>query len=221
MLSKGQTVKVAPRLNIKLASLEITTDPSGAAVSVNGRKYDDSPVTLDDMQPGTYVVEAVKPGYDVTRREVSVAPGQHAKVHLKLDSNMCGMDLYINPPGVTVYVDGKKRGITQPGEVKGESKVFKVRNLPSGKHSVIMAHKRGKPSQVQFTVNIKKGEIKRKGPLFMWFANAFIKLKNGRELYGRIAYENKDEIVFEISPKIKVRYDRKEISVLRKLKNNE
>jgi hypothetical protein len=55
----------------------------------------------------------------------------------------------------------------------------------------------------------------------MWFANAFIKLKNGRELYGRIAYENKDEIVFEISPKIKVRYDRKEISVLRKLKNNE
>jgi hypothetical protein len=55
----------------------------------------------------------------------------------------------------------------------------------------------------------------------MWYENTFIKLKNGRELYGRISYENENEIIFEISPKIKVRYGKKEISVLRRLKNNE
>jgi len=221
ILSKGQTIKVAPRLNIKLASLDIETEPSGAAISVNGRKYNDAPVSLEGMQPGTYVVEAVLPNYDICKREISVAPGQKASVLLKLDSNMCGMDLIVNPPGVTIYIDGKKRGVTKPGEIKGESKVFEVRNLPSGKHSVILAHKRGKPSQIKFSLKIKKGEIKRKGPLFMWIEDTYIKLKSGRELTGRISYENEDEIVFEISPKIKVRYDRKEISILRRLKNSE
>jgi hypothetical protein len=191
MLSKGQTVKVAPRLNIKLASLEITTEPSGAAISVNGKKYNDSPVTLDDMQPGTYVIEATMPNYDIASREVSVAPGQNAKVHLKLDSNMCGIDLYVNPPGVTIYVDGKKLGITQPSEVKGESKIFKVRNLPSGKHSIIMAHKRGKPSQLQFSVNIKKGEIKRKGPMFMWMKILLLNLKTAESFMVESAMKMK------------------------------
>ena len=221
ILSKGTTVKINPHLNIKLASMVITTDPEGAAISVNGRKYNDSPLTLEGMQPGTYVIEAVLPHYDIAHREVSVAPGQNATVNLKLDSNMCGIDLLVNPPGVAIYIDGKKRGVTKIGDVPGESKIFEVRNLPSGKHFVILAHKRGKPSQVKFSLNIKRGEIKRKGPMYMWIEDTYIKLKSGRELTGRISYQNKDEIIFELSPKIKVRYSRDEISIIRKLTNRE
>ena len=221
ILSKGATIKINPHLNIKLASMVISTDPEGAAISVNGRKYNDSPLTLEGMQPGTYVVEAVMPNYDVAHREVSVAPGQNATVNLKLDSNMCGIDLFVNPPGVAIYVDGKKRGVTQAGDVPGESKIFKVRNLPSGKHHVILAHKRGKPSQIKFALNIKRGQIKRKGPLYMWIEDTYLKLKSGRELTGRINYQNKNEIIFELSPSIKVRYGRDEISIIRKLTNRE
>jgi hypothetical protein len=221
ILSKGTTIKINSHLNIKLASMVISTDPSGAAISVNGRKYNDSPLTLNGMQPGTYIVEATMDHYDIAQREVSVAPGQNATVNLKLDSNMCGLDLVVNPPGVAVYIDGKKRGITKPGEVPNVSKIFEVRNSSSGKHFVLLAHKRAKPSQVKFSVNIQKGEIKRKGPIYMWIEDTYLKLKSGRELTGRINYQNKDEIIFELSPKIKVRYARNEISIMRKLTNKE
>ena len=71
------------------------------------------------------------------------------KVNLQLDSNLGGIDLVANPPGVTIYIDGVKKGVTEPGENPKFSKVFEVRGLRTGKHTVKMAHKRATPPEVR------------------------------------------------------------------------
>lgn len=55
-------------------TLEITTDPAGLAVTVDGQARGVSPVSVTDLEPGTHEV-AVTRGASVVRRVVSVEAG--------------------------------------------------------------------------------------------------------------------------------------------------
>ena len=221
IVSKGGTVRVNAKLQVKPASIKVVTQPAGASLVVNGKQYNNTPTTLEKLKPGTYAIKVSHPNYDSTTREVTVEPGQQRTINITLDSNMGGIDLIIHPPGVTIYVDGKKKGITEKGETDELSKVFQIRGLASGPHTITVAHKRATPPEKNFKINIKKGKTSRPKPYTFWVKDTFLKLKNGKELTGRISQENNKEVHFEHSPKIKIRYERSEIDTIRELKDGE
>jgi len=164
------------------------------------------------------------PNYDTSTRSVTLAAGQDLKVEIALDTNMGGMDLIVHPPGITVYIDGKKVGVTQKGETDDLSKVFEIRNLKSGSHTLALANKRAIPSEKRYKFDVKKGRIIRKTVGRFWVKDTYLKLKDGRELVGRIAFKNDDEVHFETkttSGKITKTYSRSEIEIVRPLKDNE
>ncbi len=221
ILSSGQTVRINAQLRMLPASLTVNTTPTNASLFVNGKQYNDTPTTVKDLLPGEYNIKVSKPKYDTATRTVTLDPGQKLTVNMTLDSNMGGIDLVIHPPGVTVYVDGKKIGVTQPGEAKGLSKVMEIRGLTSGIHTIMVAHKRAIPTQKTFKIRIKKGRITRPKPLTIWIKDTYMKLKNGREVRGRIAQQNSREVLFEPQPGIRMGYDKKDILILRPLKPEE
>lgn len=221
IVSKGETVRVNAKLQIKPGSLQIITEPADASLLVNGKQYNNTPTTLKDLKPGTYEIQVSHPKYDSSKREVSINPGQDLTVNITLDTNMGGIDLIIHPPGVTIYVDGKKQGVTVKGETDQLSKVFQIKGLSSGPHKITAAHKRATPPEKNFTINIKKGKTARPKPITFWVKDTYIKLKNGKELTGRISQQNDEEVHFEHSPQIKIRYERGEIETIRDLKDGE
>lgn len=221
IVSRGGTVRVNTRLQVKPASIKVTTTPEGADLLVNGKQYNKTPTTLKNLKPGTYAIKVSKASYDSSTREVTINPGQDITVNIALDSNMGGIDLIIHPPGVTIYVDGKKVGETQRGETAELSKIFPIRGLVSGQHSITVAHKRATPPEKNFKINIKKGKISRPKPITLWVKDTYLKLKTGEKLTGRVSQENDEEVHFEHSPKIKIRYSRDEIETIRKLKDGE
>ena len=221
IVSKGGTARVNAKLQVKPASIKIVSTPPGATLLVNGKQYNNTPTTLKHLKPGTYAIHLSHPKYDTAKREVSVNPGQNLTVNIKLDSNMGGIDLIIHPPGVTIYVDGKKMGVTERGETDELSKIFQVRGLPSGTHTITVAHKRAVPLEKKFKIKIKKGKISRPKPLTFWIKDTYLKLKTGEELTGRISQENENEIHFEHTPKITIRYGRDEIETIKKLQDKE
>lgn len=221
IVSRGKTVRMNTKLQVKPGSIEVITYPSGASLIVNGKQYNNTPTTLKNLKPGTYAIKVSHANYDSSSREVTIQPGQSRKVSITLDTNMGGIDLIVHPPGVTIYVDGKKLGKTERGETENLSKVFQVRNLASGIHTITVAHKRATPPEKNFKINIKKGKISRPKPYTFWVKDTYLKLKNGQEITGRVSQENEDEVYFEHSPKIKIRYERNEIETIRKLKDGE
>ena len=202
-------------------SLDIETVPPDSALTVNDKQYNNTPTKLENLKPGKYKIVVSHDKYDTSTRTVTLAAGQDLKVKMKLDTNMGGIDLVVHPPGVTVYVDGKKLGVTQEGETKDISKVFEVRNLKSGLHTIILAHKRAKPTTQKLKLEIKKGQIRRPAPIRFWIKDTYLKLKDGRIFTGRIAQENKDEILFEPDPTMKIKYARENIEILRALQEGE
>ncbi|HBC88440.1 MAG TPA: hypothetical protein DCZ94_15945 [Lentisphaeria bacterium] len=203
-------------------SLNITTAPAGATVLLNDREYKNSPVEIKNLLPGTYKLKLKKAGFDQIERDVIIVAGEPAEVSVTLDTNYGGIDLVVNPPGVTIYIDGKKVGVSEQGEDKVTSKVFEIRSLSSEEHTIKIAHKRAQPAEKEIKVKVSKGQITRPKPLNMWIADTYVKLKeNGREMRGKIRQQNEDEIIFEPEPGIAQKYTRKEIETLRELKENE
>ena len=218
---RGETTRVNVNLQELPGSIEVVSNPKDSTLIINGKQYNNTPTTIKNLPPGKYTIQVSHDKYDTSTRTVSLAAGQDLVVKIKLDTNMGGIDLIAHPPGITVYVDGRKLGVTKEGATKDLSKIFEIRNLKSGPHTVTLAHKRAQPSVKKFKVIIKKGQILRPKQIRFWVRDTYIKLKDGREYTGRIAQENEDEVLFEPDPTMRIKYTRDEIKELRPLKEDE
>ncbi|MFA7230825.1 MAG: PEGA domain-containing protein [Victivallaceae bacterium] len=202
-------------------SLNITSNPAGAAVYINDRPYGSTPLKAAGLMPAKYTVRIAKDGFDPASREVFVAAGQNTDVEFNLSRNTGGIDLIVNPPGTTIYVNGKKYGVTEKGENDLLSKLFTIRGLSAGSYTIVVAHKRAVPDKKEFTLTIEKSQIVRPKPINMWVADTELKLKDGKVTIGRLFAETEAKILFSPEPGVKIEYKREEIEYLKPLKSED
>lgn len=202
-------------LPILLGSIEITSIPTKAQVSLNGKPHGSTPQKLEKMQPGSYDVAVSLPNYDVQNRKVEIVPGQNVVAHFELSQNTSGLDLVVNPPGVEIYLNGKKIGVSEKDETGLLSKLISLRGLNAGKYTLMFAHRRAQPPQIMYEVELVKGEIMRIKPVNMWVANAELKLQGSKPAIGLLYSQDKDKVFFSPEPGVRVEYNRKDVEYLR------
>ena len=205
-IKSGETQTV-PRIimEYKKGSIQISSTPSAAKITVNGTPYGDTPFKLPDLKPGKYAIRLEKEGFDPAERMVTLPPGEHLDLKFNLDSNTGGVDIVTQPAGLTLYLDGKKIGISEKDPAnKNVSKVFQVRNLGMGRHTLTIAHKRAHPEKktVSFIIS-KDNRIARPSNLLLWIPNAIIVRDNGKDEIGRIIQDLPRKYEFEPSPGVK------------------
>jgi hypothetical protein len=212
---RDQNLEKKLNMSNLLGSITITTEPAGADISINNEPRGVSPLTLEALAAGKYIVLAEKNTFDNVTKEVVVVAGQKSAVELILTQNTGGMDLVINPPGTTIYLNGKIQGVTQKGENPMLSRIFQIRGINAGNYEVTAAHKRGVPDTKTVSVTVAKGQIARPKPISLWVSNAELKLKDGKVSSGLLYAESADKILFGPEPGVKVEYSRNEIDYLK------
>jgi serine/threonine protein kinase len=111
----------------------VDSTPQGAQVQVDG-KSDSSwvtPFTVPGLRPGQHSITASKAGYSSDTRGVELASGSKATVVMHLTQLMATLVAISDPPGASVFVDGKDIGKATPTQVsvdKGQ-RVVLVRKL--------------------------------------------------------------------------------------------
>lgn len=209
-------------LNVLPGSINVNSEPEGATIYLDEKLIGKTPIKIPGLHPGKYQLKAEKAGFDIASREVELAPGANVDVTLTLDTNLGGIDLVANPPGLTVYLDGKKIGKTEKGDSEKLSKVFEIRGLTNGKHVVRVSHARAVPQDNIIEINVEKGKIARPKSINMWIVDCIIKFKKGnKELRGRLKEETDTKILFEPEPGVAISYDKEELSDIQKLKIDE
>jgi hypothetical protein len=213
---RDQNVEKALTMSTLPGSLEITTTPPGADISINDEPHGTSPLKLNSLAAGKYTVKATKGTFDSVYKEVVVVSGQKSSVEFAMTKNTGGIDLVVNPPGTTIYLNGKPQGVTQKGENPMLSKIFQIRGINAGDYEVTTAHKRGVPDTKTITVAVTKGQIARPKPISLWVANAELKLKkDGQVFIGLLYAESADKISFGPEPGVKIEYNRNEVESLK------
>jgi serine/threonine protein kinase len=129
--SRAAAPTAAPR-----GRMLVRSNPSGAAVFVNGRRRGVTPLALRDLAPGNYTVRVSREGFSDASRRVSVTGTSVREVTVRLARRTAPApttftgSLYVDsrPRGARVLLDGKEVGVTplQLGEVRAGAHVVRL-----------------------------------------------------------------------------------------------
>ena len=111
-------------------NLFITSEPSGGTVYLNKVEQGVTPLTKDDVQPGTYQVEVVRELYLPESKVIKVESNSYAKEHFELTPNFGRLSINSNPSGAMLWVNDKNVGKTP----------FEVGQYNAGTFSLKMIH---------------------------------------------------------------------------------
>ncbi len=138
-LSAGDDESLEVRLDPMPASLQIVTIPSGARVYVGDDFRGESPVTLEELPPGTYRVRAELAAYDIAVRNVELGRAASVVEEFRLVPNCGSLLVSTSPADVTVLVDGKVRGTTaaKPDETDRISETLEIPLVASGTRELV------------------------------------------------------------------------------------
>ena len=209
VISRGKHLNMGSlNLEILRGSIAVDTIPTGGKLSMNGEEYGVAPYTFKDLLPGRYTIRVEKEGFDIGEYSVELSAGAKLNKMIRLESNRGGVDVITQPANLTIYLDGTMMGVTVPDPSdKRHSKLFSIRNLSAGTHTLMVYHKRGRPQKQQFRFVVQKGRIVRLTNVKLWVPNARITYNDSLpDQEGRILQTFPDgAIFFEPEPKVSTR----------------
>jgi serine/threonine protein kinase len=99
--------------------LSVDSNPQGAQVQIDGASDPSwvTPFTLTNLQPGQHSITVSKTGYSSDSRTVSVTSGYRATASVRLAQIMATLVVKSDPPGASIYVDGRDTATKTPGQV--------------------------------------------------------------------------------------------------------
>lgn len=106
--------------------VQITSDPAGADVMVNGITRGKTPLTVKDIPKGRATVTLRKAGYNEESRELSLSAGDSQNLFIKMEGIPGSISVSSVPEGARFYLNGEFRG-------KG---AMKIANLKPGSYKV-------------------------------------------------------------------------------------
>ena len=99
--------------------LVIDSTPQGAQVQVDGASDASyvTPFTLTNLQPGQHSIVVSKSGYVTDTRTVNVTSGNRATAQVHLTQLVATLIVKSDPPGASIYVDGRDTNAKTPAQV--------------------------------------------------------------------------------------------------------
>lgn len=221
-IERNKTKKLNYALNLLSSRLQVTSSIKGAEVYLNGELAGKTPLSLDKLAANQeYNVEIKLKNYIADAQKVTLVAGNSHEMTFNLKRNVGDAELVINPPGVTVYIDGKKHSVTEADESPNISKIITLKDLEPGKHTLKIYHKRAVPDSKSTTFDILPDEVIRVKDLSLWVPNAEIIMKDGSTEVGIIVSEHPDFIYFESSAGTRFGIRHRNIQTINRFKDSE
>ena len=215
-LRSGREVELDAPLEAVPGSIMIHSIPAKAMVYINGERRGNAPLTIEDLEPGTYRIRAELSGYLPLLRNVEVIQGKAASEEFRLERNSGLLELVTQPAGVQVFIDGVDMGITTAGEGESDavSDRFRVDTLEPGAHTVQLT-KKGYESET-ITVAIEKDMTATINPKLkrLFIADTILRTGDGpNETYIGVLKQEFDngDVLMELAPGVLRHFKKREI----------
>lgn len=192
-------------------TLRVTSVPAGARIYVDGEAQGTAPVEVAGLAAGEHLVEARLHGhYDVSRR-VAVARGADVREEIWMESCLGRLEIRTEPTGVSVTVDGIRRGgTTSVIEGANRSDKMLVRDLPAGEHRVIL-RRRGY-ADFEKVVEVGAGKAVELDVRMKRVFTPDVRVDTLSGSYeGELIRETADAVVVEISPGVERTFRRSDV----------
>ncbi len=135
-LSAGESQTITAVLKPIPSDLEIVSIPAGARIYVNNQFRGKGPVSMTNLEPGTYRIRAELPAHEIMLRNVEIGRAQNIVEEFRLLRNAGGIAITTEPADVDVLLDGKNIGFTATDTNRTDrvSEPLSVDLIPCGVH---------------------------------------------------------------------------------------
>jgi len=95
--------------------LQVTSSPSGADVYLSNRNAGKTPLSMDQVRIGEYVIRVEKPGYQVWSSTIRINPNRTTAMHANLEriQQHGTVSIRCNEGNAKIYLDGQYKGLTE------------------------------------------------------------------------------------------------------------
>jgi hypothetical protein len=93
-------------------SIEITTEPSGANILIDGIEKGKSPINIKEITSGVHSLILSYPGYERLQKRVMIKEGELLSVNEYLVPMTGSLTILSEPVGAMVYLDNVQKGLT-------------------------------------------------------------------------------------------------------------
>lgn len=104
--------KEAPVQEVTTGTMNITSDPSGAEITILGKPAGTTPKVTKAVPAAMYIVKVAKDGYEPAWVPVTVSAGRQTEVDVKLEPEKATVLIDSDPSGAQVMMNGKEAGFT-------------------------------------------------------------------------------------------------------------
>jgi formylglycine-generating enzyme required for sulfatase activity len=137
--------------------LQVTSDPPGAVVTVDGAFRGESPVEVEVPAGRSVVVKGTKAGHAAAEATVSVGRGESLPVALRLPAQLGELQVEADPPDAVVVVDGSPQGRAgQTLRLTAEPHEIEVRRDGYEPHRARLTPRPGFPQTVRVRLKSEK-----------------------------------------------------------------
>lgn len=139
-----------------VATLTLSSDPTGAIVNVDGRQIGRTPLTRREVTTGKHLVEILHSHYAPVTENVSLQRGDHFERHVTFQAGEGELILLSNPRGAWVEVDDRRLPNTTPTRLSTRSGERVIRMGREERHIVEETHvlNSAQSLEVNFNLNI-------------------------------------------------------------------
>lgn len=121
-LGRGEVVEETITLNPIIGTLNINSRPAGAAVTVNGTEYGETPTTVT-LNGGQHTVTVTKPGFDLVEDRVELKREQtNPERNYRLEPKSAGVIVSVSPAGGSLTLNGVNVSASSKIKVKSGQK---------------------------------------------------------------------------------------------------
>jgi len=139
LVSRGNVT--VNKFEFPYSAIELTSDPVGLAVALNGVDVGRTPITVREIKPGPYTLTATD-GENELSADITVGPREEARHSFAFLYGT--VNLTSTPPGATVFRKGKEIGTTP----------LTLAHLAVGVSSVVELRLDGYAPSVDFALNV-------------------------------------------------------------------
>ena len=108
----GEKSKVETTLTPLPGLLEVVSEPPGAEVSVDGVPTGVTPLDNLEVRAGSHRVELRSEGHRTFSADVEATAERRVTMHVRLKRRTAKLDVFTDPPGATVRLEGEELGTT-------------------------------------------------------------------------------------------------------------
>ncbi len=157
--------------------LQIKSDPEGANVTIAGRYYGQTPLSVIVPPGDDYELLVTRAGYNPLSRRISIAPEEDTSLSLRLNPIVGTIRVATSPAGATLIIDGEERGeanqsveltarrhdirIELPGYAPFTTEVVPQPGLAQQLNVVLQTHAEAKAASIPQQVVTATGDVLR------------------------------------------------------------